>query len=521
MPDKNCMYSFDSDEYLSRIPPFITHAFVSLVLIIAIVTSIYLFFGRTNKIISSQFTLVPLGGLKEIQAVRSGTIINILCKVNDIAQIGDVLFHVKSTQVISEISEIAKLQITLQNLEDELHQQMLISSQSLKELTNRLASIEGQLKIKEIELDRIDDELLLKQKILVGEQEIKKLLIRQFEHEYEILKENLKNELARTQNRISDLKVDLKTQSSELILRKKEFENNQMLFDSKEILEKEYVNSKIVFQKIDNDIVKITNEMNMLINEMNSKKEESIRKKNLLQEKISTSKKELHLIELQQKETEMAYEKKKIDLQLSIENLTFEISGLKSIILEKEAEVKSKKLQIESNIKSLKVDFHTLSSTAETNTEKDVYFITAPYEGIITSIDVNTIGSVITVGQKLLCMAPENEPIVAEAYVPNMAIGMLKVHQEVNLKYDAYPYQTFGIQKGTLNFISPDVMDIARLTDPAYRVIINLKAQQLNTPKGVKQLRYGMKGTAEIIISRDRIIAKFIKGLSDLEEVYP
>jgi len=158
-------------------------------------------------------------------------------------------------------------------------------------------------------------------------------------------------------------------------------------------------------------------------------------------------------------------------------------------------------------------------STAEESTDEKIYQVKSAYNGVITRININTIGSMVTVGQILLHIAPEQEPIVAEAYAPNVAIGTLKLNQPVKMKYDAYPFQQYGIQYGKVISISPDAIRFDNSPEPMYKIMIELKDQFLDTNKGEKPLRYGMKGIAEIVTSRDRIIAKFIKSLSDVEEL--
>ena len=518
MQNNDVHFSSDAYEYLTIVPPIFTRLLVYIIFFIVIAGILFLYLGRTNNNISTQFILIPEGGLKKIQGTRSGKIIKILCDINDKVKVGDVLFNIKSHEVISEISEIEKARAKLQNMENELTERNQAKLQSLRELTSKKASLESQILAKQNELKNIDYELSLKNKYFNGEREIKKMLINQLEQEYEISCENKTNEINRINNQVFNLKADLKTLETELLLRKKEYENNVLLFKNKEILEREYNNSKILYEKIKNDIKKTNNEINLLIKESYSKKEEAEKTKNLLLAKISSSKKELQLAQLQFKETEVLFNKKKIDLQVVMKTLKFELESTKAAIKEKEAHSAADKLLIERNIKSLEIDFDTLMSTAEENIKENIYQLKSPYEGIITQINVNTIGSVVTAGQILIHIAPENEPIVAEAFVPNLAIGMIKLNLPVQLKYDAYPYQKFGIQKGKLISISPDAIRNEN-SEPLYRTIIELENQFINTYQGIKELKYGMKGIAEIVTSRDRIIARFIKNLSDMEEM--
>ena len=72
--------------------------------------------------------------------------------------------------------------------------------------------------------------------------------------------------------------------------------------------------------------------------------------------------------------------------------------------------------------------------------------LTAPVSGIVQQLAVTTIGQVVTSGQSLLVIVPQNGPIDIEALVPNSDFGFVTLGQEAVVKIDAHnlPYANWG-----------------------------------------------------------------------------
>jgi HlyD family secretion protein len=65
-------------------------------------------------------------------------------------------------------------------------------------------------------------------------------------------------------------------------------------------------------------------------------------------------------------------------------------------------------------------------------------------------------GAVVQPGQTIAQIAPKNVPLVLRARMSSNESGFLKVGLPVKLKFDAYPFQDYGIVLGRLTWISPD-----------------------------------------------------------------
>ncbi|MDE3001202.1 MAG: HlyD family type I secretion periplasmic adaptor subunit [Gemmatimonadota bacterium] len=149
--------------------------------------------------------------------------------------------------------------------------------------------------------------------------------------------------------------------------------------------------------------------------------------------------------------------------------------------------------------------------------EAESDLILAPESGIVTRVEVNAIGQIISKGQALVSVAPASAPIVAELTVLNKDVGMLKPGQVVKLKYDAFAFQDFGIKRGWLKRISPDAV-IDETVGPVFRGVVELEETTVDVKGREKPLLFGMKGTAEIMTDRQSVLLMLLSPLRKLYE---
>ncbi|TPW35818.1 HlyD family efflux transporter periplasmic adaptor subunit [Oecophyllibacter saccharovorans] len=79
--------------------------------------------------------------------------------------------------------------------------------------------------------------------------------------------------------------------------------------------------------------------------------------------------------------------------------------------------------------------------------------IVAPVAGVIDGIRTY-VGQRVSVGQPMATLLPDNATLQAELYVDSHAIGFLRPGQRVLLKFAPFPYQKFGLYKGTVTEVT-------------------------------------------------------------------
>lgn len=84
-------------------------------------------------------------------------------------------------------------------------------------------------------------------------------------------------------------------------------------------------------------------------------------------------------------------------------------------------------------------------------------FVTAPNNGTVTAIAYES-GQTVAAGQMLATLIPSdvggknqggNPALEAHLYAPSRAAGFVVAGQRVLIRYQAYPYQKFGLQPGS------------------------------------------------------------------------
>ena len=145
-----------------------------------------------------------------------------------------------------------------------------------------------------------------------------------------------------------------------------------------------------------------------------------------------------------------------------------------------------------------------LKKADETNQQSE---IVAPISGRINQLAVHTLGGVVSEGQALMMIVPDDATMEIEAYADNKDIGFIQQGQTAEVKVETFNFQKFGMVNATVDEISPDagsnVQD--KETYQKYRLTLGLE----NDDSGI-DLTPGMNVSAEIKIKKKKIIDFFL-----------
>ncbi|MCZ6634490.1 MAG: HlyD family type I secretion periplasmic adaptor subunit [bacterium] len=193
------------------------------------------------------------------------------------------------------------------------------------------------------------------------------------------------------------------------------------------------------------------------------------------------------------------------------------VRDLKRQILEARIELDREEARAKHVCNDAQLRLERAQQAVNRDLEAEWDLILAPESGIITQVHINTVGQVVNKGESLVILAPKSAPLVAEVIILNKDVGLLKPGQVVRLKYDAFAFQDFGIKRGWLKQISPDVVHTEEL-GPVFRGIVELEETVVWVQGYEKPLMYGMKGIAEVVIDRQSVLMLLLKPLRELHE---
>jgi len=142
----------------------------------------------------------------------------------------------------------------------------------------------------------------------------------------------------------------------------------------------------------------------------------------------------------------------------------------------------------------------------------------APTAGTATAILVSN-GNNLNPHQHVFAILPENSALQVDLYVPSRAIGFVEKGQSVRLLFDAFPYQRFGAQFGSVTQVTSSVImpDNSELlidnAEPVYLVTVELPSNSVKLDGQDYALQPGMLLSANIVLEDRTILAWFFEPL--------
>lgn len=140
----------------------------------------------------------------------------------------------------------------------------------------------------------------------------------------------------------------------------------------------------------------------------------------------------------------------------------------------------------------------------------------APSNGVINNIRTSTLGAVLRPGDVAMEILPTGGDLLAEAKVSPVDIAFVQPGQEALVKVDAFDSTVFGGLRGTVNYISPDVLreETKEGVKSYYRVHVLVKTTEFKGKKaGEILLRPGMTGQVEIKALERTVLSYLTKPL--------
>ncbi|MFK8077682.1 MAG: HlyD family secretion protein [Granulosicoccus sp.] len=208
----------------------------------------------------------------------------------------------------------------------------------------------------------------------------------------------------------------------------------------------------------------------------------------------------------------------RITARQDVERLKSQITAIElesnNIEFEKEeinARTKLEQLRLEAEQLSLQGQLDILVG-------KQIFEVVAPASGKVAVILVSS-GYNVSHGRKLLSILPEESELQAELYVPSRAIGFVEPGQDVRLLLDAFPYQRFGAQLGSISQVSSSVILpggpdlLVDVQEPFYRVIVKLDRGSISAFDKEIPIQVGMRLSANIVLEERSIFTWLLEPL--------
>jgi multidrug efflux pump subunit AcrA (membrane-fusion protein) len=174
---------------------------------------------------------------------------------------------------------------------------------------------------------------------------------------------------------------------------------------------------------------------------------------------------------------------------------------------ESETRAKASLSEITSNIEALEESFERLT-------------LKSPVNGVVTQINVNTIGSTVGQSQPIMTITPSDEDLILEAYVQAKDIEPVHVGLKAVVNISAFRAKTTSHLDGIVTYVSPDVVDYVQQQGRStqenmllqrgafYKVRISIDKKQLKKISKVKdyELSPGMDADIQITVGERTLV---------------
>lgn len=493
-------------------------------------------FGKIDEVGHAQGRLVPKGEVYKIHPTETGKIVHLSVKEGDSVKGGQLLAELDPNLASSEVERLEKM---LDSYQLQLTQTLSILDRTHLELNTKkaifAAQSQGQLAtIAGVQANIDTENALLEQlhrDVKAQEERGQRLkpLIQQTDQLVTQLQTDVKEQETRAQNFAT-----LPSKTEELLKQlHTEVEANQERVDRLQPLVEEGAISKEMLDSAQKDlrmsqqaIVRAQLGEEIQTKERQFEVSQSIRDRQntILRTKLTDStqtKERLFEVEQTLRDRQNAI----IKSQGVLSEHQTQLNRLHAELNQKQAEATQTELEQQQKIQQLEVELTQLKAKiaenrtllAQAQTKLKQRFIYAPVDGVISSLNVRNTGEVVQLGQTIAEIAPNHTPLILQATLPNNEAGFVKNGMTVQLKFEAFPYQEYGVVTGKVISISPDTKPDERL-GAVYRVEVSLSRDFVTANHQKVKFKAGQTAIADIVIRQRRIVDLLLDPIRQLQK---
>jgi membrane fusion protein len=184
-----------------------------------------------------------------------------------------------------------------------------------------------------------------------------------------------------------------------------------------------------------------------------------------------------------------------------------------------EAKRREQPLQHQVATGEIERELASLEEASAENEAKRTVVIRAPEDGVVTAVLAGK-GHSVSPQSALASLLPANARLQAQLFAPSSAVGFVQPDQQVQLRYQAFPFQKFGHHVGQVLQVSrtplqatelaglplPESLKGSTTAEPLYRITVTLDQQAVQAYGKAQPLAAGMRLDADVLLDRRRLI---------------
>ncbi|MBE8988316.1 HlyD family efflux transporter periplasmic adaptor subunit [Nostoc sp. LEGE 12450] len=462
-------------ESLDSLPQVWTRGLLYLLVIFMSIVLPWAILSKVDETGTSRGRTEPKEKTIKLDAPVAGIVTEIRVKEGESVKIGQTLLLLESELVKAE------LQQTQDKLEGQLNRITQLSS-SKNQLLVLLATQEQQNQFQQLEKQAQIDQVSQNLKVIANA--------------YSLHKEEKISQVNQAKQTLEQSQKSKNLNEVSLAISQRELQRYQKAFKEGIAAEINVVDKEDAVQerlKLYEQTKSDIQQSKLRLSEQKSSYEQSIRQ----------AKADIKQAELRLKEQEKGYQTLTRSGQLAVLKIEEQQKSLETEISSLKAEIAQSKRQIE----SLKFQLRQRE-------------IKATVSGTLFQLPIEKAGAVVQPGTMVAEIAPLNSPLIIRAQMATTESGSLRTGLPVKIKFDAYPFQDYGVVSGELIKISPTTTEIDTPSGKVatYNLDIALKQNCVQSANKCIPLRPGDTATAEVIVRQRRIIDFLFDPFKQLQQ---
>ena len=176
---------------------------------------------------------------------------------------------------------------------------------------------------------------------------------------------------------------------------------------------------------------------------------------------------------------------------------------------------------LEAQITTLKAEiFQSKSQVKSWEFQLGQRVLRAPVSGTIFQLPIQRTGAVVQPSTLIAEIAPKNSSLILRAQMATTESGSLREGMPVKMKFDAYPFQDYGVVEGKLFQISPTsrVTETNQGAIATFELEISFNQTCIQTDNACVALTPGQTATAEVIVRQRRVIDLILDPFKKLQK---
>jgi adhesin transport system membrane fusion protein len=240
---------------------------------------------------------------------------------------------------------------------------------------------------------------------------------------------------------------------------------------------------------------------------------------------LEISTRELKLIE-PMAERRLVAETELIRTQRAVNDATGEINALNEMIprlqgaiSEAELQLKELELQFRQEALTQKTDVLAELSVLEESARGELTRVSrtdirSPVDGVINTMEINTIGSFVQPGAVVAEVVPTSEELLVEARISPRDVAFVVPGQKALVKITAFDFSIYGGLEGEVVNVSSDSIVDQKTGEPYFEVRVKTESAQLKKDADVFNITPGMICSVDIMTGRKTILHYLLKPIN-------